>query len=200
MNFTGKERDAETGLDYFGARYFSSAQGRFTSPDWSANPQPVPYANLRDPQTLNLYAYVRNNPLSRNDPDGHGFLENLGNYFSYGVWGDEEAVKRAEQAARASLAASQRQRASSGDSPILYDSGKADAKGRTVYTFDPSPMTRSAVLNPPGAARARQGIGWLTAAGRSRRVEWAGRYNPYRPGDWPGHVCRSIEQSGAKAV
>jgi RHS repeat-associated protein len=31
--FTGKERDAETGLDYFGARYLSSAQGRFTSPD-----------------------------------------------------------------------------------------------------------------------------------------------------------------------
>ncbi len=70
-NFTGKERDAETGLDFFGARYFSSAQGRFTSPDWSAVPQPVPYASLSDPQTLNLYAYVRNNPLSRADADGH---------------------------------------------------------------------------------------------------------------------------------
>jgi RHS repeat-associated protein len=35
--FTGKERDAETGLDYFGARYFSSAQGRFTSPDPTAD-------------------------------------------------------------------------------------------------------------------------------------------------------------------
>jgi len=62
---------AETGLDYFGARYFSGAQGRFTSPDWSAKPQPVPYARLEDPQTLNLYSYVRNNPLSRIDPDGH---------------------------------------------------------------------------------------------------------------------------------
>ena len=69
--FTGKERDAETGLDYFGARYFSSAQGRWTSPDWSAVPQPVPYADLTDPQTLNLYSYVRNNPLSRADADGH---------------------------------------------------------------------------------------------------------------------------------
>ena len=55
---SGKERDAESGLDFFGARYFSGAQGRFTSPDWSAKPQPVPYANLRDPQTLNLYGYV----------------------------------------------------------------------------------------------------------------------------------------------
>ena len=71
VKFTGKERDAETGLDYFGARYFSGAQGRFTSPDWSASPQPVPYADLGDPQSLNLYGYVRNNPLSLTDPTGH---------------------------------------------------------------------------------------------------------------------------------
>ncbi len=67
--FTSKERDAETGLDYFGARYFSSAQGRFTTPDWSAKPQPVPYANLTNPQSLNLYGYVLNNPLSQRDDD-----------------------------------------------------------------------------------------------------------------------------------
>ena len=65
---TGKERDAETGLNYFGARYFSAAQGRWTSPDWSAKPQPVHFKN---PQTLNLFAYVGNNPLARMDPDGH---------------------------------------------------------------------------------------------------------------------------------
>ena len=68
---TGKERDAETGLDYFGARYLSSAQGRWMSPDWSAAPVAVPYADLSDPQTLNLYSYVRNNPLSHADADGH---------------------------------------------------------------------------------------------------------------------------------
>jgi len=72
VKFTGKERDAETGLDYFGARYFSGAQGRWTTPDWSPIPQPIPYADLSDPQTLNLYSYLRNNPLSRTDPDGHG--------------------------------------------------------------------------------------------------------------------------------
>ena len=71
VKFTGKERDAETGLDYFGARYFSAAQGRFTSPDWSTTPQPIPYADLTNPQSFNLYAYVLNNPLSKNDPDGH---------------------------------------------------------------------------------------------------------------------------------
>jgi RHS repeat-associated protein len=68
---TGKERDAESGNDYFLARYYSSALGRFMSPDWSAKEEPVPYATMDDPQSLNLYAYVRNNPLARTDPDGH---------------------------------------------------------------------------------------------------------------------------------
>jgi RHS repeat-associated protein len=58
--FTGKERDSESGLDNFGARYFGSGMGRFMTPDWSAKPQGVPYAVLDDPQSLNLYAYVRN--------------------------------------------------------------------------------------------------------------------------------------------
>lgn len=41
------------------------------SPDWSAKAEPVPYAKLDNPQSVNLYAYVGNNPLSRFDPDGH---------------------------------------------------------------------------------------------------------------------------------
>jgi len=69
--FTGKERDAESGNDYFGARYYNSAMGRFMSPDWSAKVEPVPYSKLDDPQSLNLYAYVLNNPLIRTDADGH---------------------------------------------------------------------------------------------------------------------------------
>jgi RHS repeat-associated protein len=56
LKFTGKERDAETGLDYFGARYFSGAQGRFTSPD-----APLADQHPEDPQSWNLYGYVRNN-------------------------------------------------------------------------------------------------------------------------------------------
>jgi RHS repeat-associated protein len=68
---TGKERDTESGNDYFQARYYSSAMGRFMSPDWSAKYEPVPYAKLDNPQTLNLYAYVMNNPLTHFDPDGH---------------------------------------------------------------------------------------------------------------------------------
>jgi len=68
---TGKERDTESGNDYFGARYYASSMGRFLSPDWSAKAEPVPYAKLDNPQSLNLYAYVRNNPLIRIDADGH---------------------------------------------------------------------------------------------------------------------------------
>ena len=73
--FTGKERDTESGLDYFGARYYGSTMGRWMSPDWSKGPTAVPYANLPNPQTLNLYAYVSNNPLSRADADGHFWRE-----------------------------------------------------------------------------------------------------------------------------
>ena len=69
--FEGKERDTETGNDDFGARYYSSRLGRWLSADWSDETDPVPYADLEDPQTLNLYAFVRNNPLSVADVDGH---------------------------------------------------------------------------------------------------------------------------------
>ena len=69
--FSGKERDIESGNDYFGARYYSSSMGRFLSPDWSAKEEPVPYAKLDNPQTLNLYDYMRNNPLGGIDTDGH---------------------------------------------------------------------------------------------------------------------------------
>lgn len=70
--FTGKERDQETGLDYFEARYFSSAQGRFTSPD-----PPLLDQHIEDPQSWNLYAYGRNNPLRYIDPTGNA-IELLG--------------------------------------------------------------------------------------------------------------------------
>jgi len=63
--FTSKERDAETGLDWFSTRYFSGAQGRFTSPD-----TPLADQHAAFPQSWNLYNYVRNNPLRYTDPTG----------------------------------------------------------------------------------------------------------------------------------
>lgn len=64
-HFTGKERDTESGNDYFGARYYSSSMGRWMSPD-------LPFADQdpANPQSWNLYGYVRNNPLNSIDNDG----------------------------------------------------------------------------------------------------------------------------------
>jgi RHS repeat-associated protein len=71
--YGGHELDGETGLYYYGARYYSNSLGRFITPDWSALPVPVPYADLHDPQTLNLYGYVRNLPTTNADSNGHTF-------------------------------------------------------------------------------------------------------------------------------
>ncbi len=69
--FEGKERDTETQNDDFGARYYSWRFGRWLSADWSAVPVAVPYANLTNPQTLNLYAMVADDPETFADLDGH---------------------------------------------------------------------------------------------------------------------------------
>lgn len=66
--FTGKELDPETNLYYYGARYYNPAIGRFVSQDtWDGD--------IKDPQTLNKYSYVRNNPLRYVDPTGNFILE-----------------------------------------------------------------------------------------------------------------------------
>lgn len=67
--FTGKERDSESGLDDFPARYYTSSMGRWMTPDLVGG-------HLEDPQTLNRYAYVRNNPTSLTDPTGLDFYLN----------------------------------------------------------------------------------------------------------------------------
>jgi RHS repeat-associated protein len=64
--FSGKERDAESGLDYFGARYYDRAQYRFISVD----PETNPVGCAAQPQLWHLFGYCRNNPLAFVDPDG----------------------------------------------------------------------------------------------------------------------------------
>jgi RHS repeat-associated protein len=68
--FTGKERDSESGLDNFGKRYGASTLGRFMTPDHFSND-----THKSDPQSWNLYTYVRNNPLRFVDPTGE-FIRN----------------------------------------------------------------------------------------------------------------------------
>jgi RHS repeat-associated protein len=64
QKFTSKERDNEARVDYFLARYYAADQGRFESADSY-------FGGATKPQTLNLYTYVRNNPLKYVDPTGH---------------------------------------------------------------------------------------------------------------------------------
>lgn len=77
QKFTSKERDTETGLDSFGARYFSSKLGRFMSSDYIndttdfSRPRPLIYSSISTPQTLNLFTYANNNPFKFVDIDGH---------------------------------------------------------------------------------------------------------------------------------
>ena len=82
QQFTAKQRDRESGLDFFLSRYYFSGQGRFISPDYyngdpssvAADPnvsRALPYARLSEPQSLNSYAYVTNNPTTLVDADGH---------------------------------------------------------------------------------------------------------------------------------
>jgi RHS repeat-associated protein len=70
LKFTGKRRDTESQLDYFGARYYSNAFGRFSTAD-------LPFADQhkQNPQTWNLYTYGRNNPLGGIDPNGRGYID-----------------------------------------------------------------------------------------------------------------------------
>jgi RHS repeat-associated protein len=72
--FTGQILDPESGLYYYGARYYDPELGRFISPD-PIVPSPG------DPQSLNRYSYVRNNPVKYIDPTGHSFWSAIGNFF-----------------------------------------------------------------------------------------------------------------------
>ena len=101
-HFTGKERDLESGLDDFGARYYSSRVGRFVASDWSAIPAPIPYAKYSNPQTLNLYTIVAENPETFADLDGHQHEEDAEEEANADPEGEKD-IERAE----ASLAAKQ---------------------------------------------------------------------------------------------
>ena len=103
---TGKERETESGNDYFGARYYASTMGRFMSPDplpwihWqngNKNDREKFAAYIANPQNFDLYAYVLNNPLSKTDPTGM-YVCNGGQQQCQAVQNSLDAVKRAADA------------------------------------------------------------------------------------------------------
>jgi RHS repeat-associated protein len=102
LKFTGKERDAETGLDYFGARYNASTIGRFMTPDpfniiTRATSREHFDTYLGQPQNWNLYAYTWNNPLRFTDPTGETVY--VVTYTTGNQEGDEDLKKAAQSRA-----------------------------------------------------------------------------------------------------
>jgi RHS repeat-associated protein len=141
QHFTGKERDAESGNDYFGARYYASSMGRFMSPDWSAKVEPVPYSKLDNPQSLNLYAYVMNNPLGRVDASGHaplswGGFEDCGDRGDCSGGGQNAAEQAANEKSKAEAdgAVSEAKKQSSGRGPGFW--GRLGQRLNNFFHFD----------------------------------------------------------------
>jgi RHS repeat-associated protein len=86
-------RESESGNDNFGARYYSSNLGRFMSPD-----EPNVDQDPTDPQSWNLYTYVRNNPLNNTDPNGQPCIRNGdGNYVGDCQSTGDEKVTQGDQ-------------------------------------------------------------------------------------------------------
>jgi RHS repeat-associated protein len=144
--FTGKERDAESGLDYFGARHYASSLGRFMTPDWAAKPTAVPYAMFGNPQSLNLYSYVENSPETLDDPDGHGSIDASTyatgeGFMSYGVpswmqqWQIQAALQARQRPAAQNTEVNKKAAViygeTSGLSPEVGKDGKSDPKSAT---------------------------------------------------------------------
>jgi RHS repeat-associated protein len=141
QKFTGKLRDSETTYDYFGARYYSGAQGRFTSVDPAFNWR----EHVVDPQQWNRYAYVRNNPLRFVDPNGFEIKYanvQLQTFFTF--------LAARSDAVRATLALYAGP--SNPDLRIsVADLGTDGADGELAGDFTPFPIRTFTMDDPPGS-------------------------------------------------
>ena len=85
--FTGQRNDSSIGLYFYNARYYDSALGRFIQAD-TIVPSPA------NPQSLNRYSYVLNNPFRYTDPSGHFTEEEIMQFFGVETWDEVEAFFR----------------------------------------------------------------------------------------------------------
>ena len=146
--FTGKERDPDMSIDDFGARFYKSSMARFYSPDWSADPEPVPYAKLENPQTLNLYTYVANNPTTLRDPTGHILEKNDDGESAegqgiFGKWLDSKQAEDREALNEKAQQQEQKTEVGYGETAGLVPerAANADPKKKSPYdssTWDPN--------------------------------------------------------------
>jgi RHS repeat-associated protein len=186
QQFTQKERDIETGLDYFLARYYSSSQGRFTSID-PENYQAM--RDLSDAQSWNAYAYVNNNPLARIDPDGRGKLTKFLNWVFWNVWGEEEDVKREEQKRRDMMLEMQKK---NGGELIIQSPVTGD-----WVRVDPATMNRTNVWLWSGAIYSSPGSRELTPQELASVLDVTQMGNPALKGD-PYHPDSVTERQNTQ--
>jgi len=143
--FEGKERDPESastaqpqGLDNFGARFDSSATGRFMSPDWANKPEPVPYAKLGNPQTLNLYAFAGNNPESAPDIDGHTVSLEQYQASLWSTWHPDQMGDLDEIASESSEAYFEKAEQASAAEPQTQNGTQAQQQSQPQYGRQPN--------------------------------------------------------------
>jgi RHS repeat-associated protein len=157
--FTGQQRDAESGLDYFSARYYSSVQGRFTGADPLSG-------NANRPQTWNRFACVLNNPLKLVDPTGmtaqrpspedssidlHGSSAGGMNSGYQSEWGEEpEAEALKTTAAESGAACSLTNETDSQSSSSTQQLSETDCNNKLAALFGGSDAKVSTVNEPPG--------------------------------------------------
>jgi RHS repeat-associated protein len=157
---TGKERDAESGNDYFGARYYASSMGRWMSPD-----KPFADQHAANPQSWNLYSYVRNNPLSSIDTNGQATIEVKYNPVAGGAAnhsfivitdrdGSQTVFRAGPTAGAAAFSQSSRSSQSSGQL-----SGASGGSASQSSTPDSS-KSNSSNSSSPGAGPTPQGNPW----------------------------------------
>jgi len=203
--YTGKERDIESGNDYFKYRYYASSMGRWLSPD----PSMFTHVDFENPQSLNLYNYVGNRPLTLTDLDGlcwKGFqwacdiVQRFENRFSgFGFQTDDQIVRHPNNRSQKKIQENRRQERSLNDltkqpyKPIdLQLDPNAPPVPRLSVRATPSPKKPE----PPGWYECLTVPGDATAAYRDSMAA----YNNARPSSAPSDDDTSNNGVGGGAV
>jgi RHS repeat-associated protein len=144
FQFTGQEKDNETGLNYYGARYYNSDLKRFTQPD--------PFIqDIYNPQSLNRYTYALNNPLKYTDPTGHVSITNIFNSVAKAVNSVVKAVSGAVSTVKkvASTVSSAANSATKAVSAFVSNAAKPQGQGLSTYNLPSNSVPNNAKVNLP---------------------------------------------------
>ena len=189
-NFAGKERDTESGQRLLRGSAIQIQLGRFMSPDWSSDPDTIPYAEFENPQTLNLYSYGHNNPLVYNDPDGHDvtICDNNGNCQAPI---SDDAYKAAQQASNSSLngpSLAALQNSSSGTGTLT----STDANGNTTNVGTATWTAENPGIQGPAAMAGFSQLGNTSRVVSTGTAIYAGAYGAAFFGPMAGAAAANL--------